>query len=106
MTWNIVPHRNCSLQWWAGSSAVREKVARLLKFDLGLPLHIAKELDRRSCTTLSARSEERDSQSAEQDKPYQEILNHARKAASRPSPRFLPRTRGSQSPRSVGPKPR
>jgi len=43
---------------------------------------------------LSARTKKRDSQSAEQDKPDQEILNHARKATSHPSRQFLPRTRG------------
>jgi hypothetical protein len=42
---------------------------------------------------LSARTKECDRQSAEQDKSDQEILNHARKATSRPSHQFLPRTR-------------
>src|SRR6266446_951204 len=102
---DIESHWNRPLHRWASSSAVREKVARLLKFDFRLPLHVAKELDWRGRTMLSTRSEERNSQSAEQDKADQKILNHARKATSRPSPRFLPRTRGSPCPRSVGPKP-
>ena len=42
---------------------------------------------------LSAGTKERDRQSAEQDKPDQEILNHARKATSRPSRQLLPETR-------------
>src|SRR5690349_2958771 len=105
MTRDVVSHWNCPCHWWACTSTIREKVARLLKFDLGLPLHVAKKLDRRSRAMLSAGTKERDRQSAEQDKPDQEILNHARKATSRPSRRSPPGTRESPYRRSVDPRP-
>src|SRR5260370_23071703 len=103
MTWDVVSHWNRPLHRWAGSSAICEKIARLLKLDFRLPLHVAKELDWRSRTMLSAGTKERDRQSAEQHKPDQEILNHARKGTTRPSRQFLPRTRGSPYPGSGEP---
>src|SRR5260221_13686213 len=102
---DVVSHRNRPWHWWASSSAVREKVAWLLKFDLRLPLHVAKELNWRSRTMLSARAQKRDNQSAEQDKADQKILNHARKATSRLRRQSLPRTHESQCRRSADPKP-
>src|SRR5260370_84624 len=79
MTRDVVSHWNRPCHWRASSSAVREKVARLLKFDLRLALHVPKEHAWRGRTLLSPRPEERDNPNATQNKSNGFPIRHARK---------------------------